>query len=154
MTLQARVENIADSLGHLRLGVERMNARLGEDIRANQKRIDGLNGAVDALEEEASALRAWQEGHAFICPFAGVDAATANIAALYHLIERHFSADELGETMLDLGVPEANISGNSHIARVQSLVNYMRRQRRLQELLNYCQQKRPRVTWPLFVGET
>ncbi|MCP4429273.1 MAG: toll/interleukin-1 receptor domain-containing protein, partial [Chloroflexi bacterium] len=64
------------------------------------------------------------------------------------LIEDTFSLEEFRDLCFRLGVKYDNLRGESLSARILDLVEMMRRQRRLGDLLNFCARLRPNVEWP------
>lgn len=61
-----------------------------------------------------------------------------------------FNADDLRTLCFDLDIPYEDLGSNTHSGRIQDLIDYGKRHGRLAEIANYCQQKRPRTTWPQF----
>ncbi len=64
------------------------------------------------------------------------------------LIHAHFNLDELRELCFRLGIGYDDLPGETLSARTRELVLRLDRERRLDDLLNFCAHFRPRTEWP------
>lgn len=67
--------------------------------------------------------------------------------SLYRAIVAQFSMDELTTLMLDAGIPEAEVGGDTATARALELVQYAQRHGQLDALKAACRKARPRGKW-------
>lgn len=67
---------------------------------------------------------------------------------LRQLIANHFNEEETKTLAYDLGVEYDDLPGSGKIYKVRELIDYMRRQNRLEDLLVAVRGKRPYVDWP------
>jgi formylglycine-generating enzyme required for sulfatase activity len=66
---------------------------------------------------------------------------------LRQLIDRHFDLEETRTLCFDLGLRYDGLRGEDKTAKVRELVDFMDRQGRLDELVELCQQERPKIEW-------
>ncbi|MCP4362094.1 MAG: hypothetical protein GY796_29145, partial [Chloroflexi bacterium] len=73
----------------------------------------------------------------------------ANLLVQIHdLIDDTFNLTEFRDLCLRLGVKYDNLRGETLSERIHNLVQRLNRQRRLDDLLNFCARLRPKVEWP------
>lgn len=63
-------------------------------------------------------------------------------------ITQCFSLDELALLCFDLGISHDDIAGDTVNTKAREIIEYFSRQDRLDELVDYCNLKRPRYEWP------
>lgn len=72
---------------------------------------------------------------------------------VHNLIMEYFDQGEFEMMVFELGIDYDELSGSNMAERVLSLVKYLMRHDRLQELILLGQVERPFVEWPLVPGE-
>lgn len=63
-------------------------------------------------------------------------------------LEKYFTMDELKTICFDSFIDFENISGETKEAKTRELVLYCQRHNKLPELLQACQERRPKIDWP------
>ncbi len=69
-------------------------------------------------------------------------------AKLRNLIEAHFNQEELKTLCFDLKIDYDSLSGDNKSAKTRELIQLCQREKRIDELLQYCRTTRPNVEWP------
>jgi hypothetical protein len=70
-----------------------------------------------------------------------------NPVDLHRSLVLHFDLSELQTLCFDLGVDYENLSGSNKADKCRELIAYFQRRGKLGELIDYCQQQRPHLTW-------
>ncbi len=70
-----------------------------------------------------------------------------NLSELVEKIARSFNLSELLELCVGLDIEYENLSGQNRNDKVIALVNYCKRHRRLEELVEHCEKLRPKESW-------
>lgn len=76
------------------------------------------------------------------------------LVQLNDLIFKHFDLEEFRDLCFRLGVSYDNLRGENLSARIRELVLRMNREKRLNDLVNFCSHLRPNVMWPEIVLPT
>ena len=73
---------------------------------------------------------------------------TQLLTQIRDLIHSHFDLEEMRELCFHLGINYDDLRGETLLAHVRELVLRLDRERRLDDLLNFCAHLRPDVEWP------
>ncbi|HUM72342.1 MAG TPA: hypothetical protein PLK31_26250, partial [Chloroflexota bacterium] len=68
---------------------------------------------------------------------------------LYRKMEPLFDESELQTLSFELSVNYEDLHGRTYPDKLRELITYLQRRQRLPDLLNACQQQRPRMDWGL-----
>lgn len=71
----------------------------------------------------------------------------SDILQLYRKMEPLFNDSELRGLCFDLDVDYEGLSGENRLERLRELITYMNRRQRLPDLVNRCQELRPKKNW-------
>ena len=69
------------------------------------------------------------------------------------LIEKHFKLTELQVLCFDLDIEYDNLAGETLILKIVKLIEHMRHQGRLSDLLSKLAKERPMLSWPVWTDE-
>jgi hypothetical protein len=67
---------------------------------------------------------------------------------LKNKMDEYFNTNEIETLCFDLGIDYENLSGEGKSAKIRELIEYCRRQDRLDELVARVRAERPKVAWP------
>lgn len=75
--------------------------------------------------------------------------AERDVLQLFRKMEPLFNESELQTLSFELNVNYEDLNGRTYRDKLRELITYLQRRQRLPDLLNACQQQRPRVEWEL-----
>lgn len=72
------------------------------------------------------------------------------LVQIRNLITDTFDREEIRSLCFELGIKYDDLRGETLFTRIESLISRMNREGRLDDLLNFCAYKRPKIDWPNF----
>ena len=70
-----------------------------------------------------------------------------NLIRLRNILEEHFNVEELKTLCFDLKIDYENLPGQGKASKARELVDYLKRRRRMADLIEVGRATRPEIPW-------